>query len=98
VGPAKRSKLFHAIVGLGLAAVGCGGRETGAADIEAGQEVHGDGASPGDANAHAEAAETEDAAPLILLVPDAATALDSAVAADVAADVSVERWVPIPIA
>jgi hypothetical protein len=97
VGPAKRSKLFHAIVGLGLVAAGCGGREqTGADGIEAGQEVHGDGASSGD-DARAEAA-TEDAGPPDVQLPDAAPELDSAVAADVARDVAVERWVPIPIA
>ena len=88
VGGESQRKLFHAIVGLGLAAAGCGGKEqTPSAD--AGQTSPPQGGSEHDANAEA-ATENEPE-------PDAATSIDASAAADVAADVAQEIWHPIVI-
>jgi hypothetical protein len=102
VGVPARSKLFHAIVGLGLAAAGCGGKEQSvAAGMDAGTGVHRDGASPGVGDPHEDAAALADAVAPNQPGQDAAMSLDSAlaagVAADVAKDVADEMWHFIPI-
>jgi hypothetical protein len=97
VGGPSRSKLFHAIVGLGLAAAGCGGKEqTAAGDMDAAQGVHRDGASEG-AVGQVDAAVTADTGLPILPGQDASPTLDAALAADVAKDVADETWHFIPI-
>lgn len=88
MGP-SRGKLFHAIVGLGLAAAGCGGRAGPAAVADASSgvpaEASADDAQAGDALAAVEASAGD------------AGADDASRAADVAADVAAEAWVPVPI-
>jgi hypothetical protein len=94
---AGRSKLFHAIVGLGLAAAGCGGRETTQGQVEDAQV--GEGASSQDTGVDA---PDDTMAGLIFTLPeagiDAAAVVAADAAADVAADVASEPWHPIPIA
>lgn len=94
MGSVPRGKLFHAIVGLGLAAAGCGGEATQAMDgaPDAAQSIPLDGASSKDAS-FADAQSAEAAEPS----PDASAEFDATTAADVAADVAQEQWHPIPI-
>jgi hypothetical protein len=94
MGSAPRSKLFHAIVGLGLAAAGCGGQATQTVDVDpdAAQSSRLDGALAEDASS-ADAQGDKAAGPL----PDATAEFDATTAADVAADVAQEQWHPIPI-
>lgn len=95
VGGEPRSKLFHAIVGLGLAAAGCGGK-TQSRNADAGQSGQPDGTSQHDANAQEDALAQEEAA-TNEPAPDANAELDATAAADVAADVAQETWHPIVI-
>jgi hypothetical protein len=91
MGNASRSKLFRAIVGLGLAAAGCGGAEA-ARTFDAGESAK-DGPSQ-DANGQADGFAQDDTGLVFLPAPDAG----ADAAADVAADVAAEAWHPIPIA
>jgi hypothetical protein len=93
---AGRSKLFHAIVGIGLAAAGCGGRETTEGHAEDAQsEVAQGSSSSGEAGVDApDDATADQGVGFTFALPDAA--MDAA--ADVARDVAAEAWHPIPIA
>ena len=88
------SKLFHAIVGLGLAAAGCGGQATQSVDAEAdaAQSIPMEAALSPDASG-ADAEPDARASP----VSDATAEFDATTAADVAADVAQEAWHPVPI-
>jgi hypothetical protein len=88
---APRSKLFRAIVGLGLAAAACGGQEI-SHNLDAGPFPQADGAAGRDSSGDA---LTQYDAGGGLFAPDSATSLDAA--ADVAADVGMEEWHPVPI-
>jgi hypothetical protein len=92
MGNASRSKLFRAIVGLGLAAAGCGGAEV-ARIVDAGESAK-DGASQ-DANGQADGFAQDDTG-LVFFPPAFDAGADAA--ADVAADVAAEAWHPVPIA
>jgi hypothetical protein len=90
---APLSKLFRAIVGLGLAAAACGGQEI-AHNLDAGPDPHPDGAAAQDANGYGDALTQYDAG-TGFPSPDSAPSVDAA--ADVAADVGMEEWHPVPI-
>ena len=92
VGSAPRSKLFRAIVGLGLAAAGCGGKDL-QGTVDGGQSAQMDGAAK-DTGGYFSADDT--GAP-IFGSPDGSMDLDAAAAADVASDVASEVWRPVPI-
>jgi hypothetical protein len=96
VGP---SKLFHAIVGLGLAAVGCGGQILGQTSDSSPPKKDVNDAPSGDAEdaqlateAGVDATTTFDAE---VSDGDASTEIDAVMAHDAAVDVAREAW-PIP--
>jgi hypothetical protein len=95
VKPRRRNRLFHAIVGLGLVAASCGGKEqTQTQTADAGQNGEVGGQT-------AEAATELDAIAMADVVPDrghdVGPDVGPDVAADVAADVAEEVWHPIVI-
>jgi len=94
VGGESQRKLFHAIVGLGLAAAGCGGKDQ-APIGDAGQKAPPQGGSVHDA--HADALTPPEASTENEPEPDGATSIDATAAADVAADVAQEIWHPVVI-
>src|SRR5215469_1100334 len=94
----RSAKLFHAIVTLGLAAAGCGGK-TQSNEMATKSESDGQAdVSPG---------ASEDAAADVAVDPDAGidatnpiqfgNPMDAAMAEDVAADVAEEIWIVPPI-
>jgi hypothetical protein len=101
------SNLFHAIVGLGLAAVGCGGEILGQADDSGGPTSPDDAlgapsADVEDAQPEPESGETAGDAGTTDAGPDADSAdagmpFDAAMARDAARDVAREAWPPPPI-
>jgi hypothetical protein len=84
-GEPQRNKLFHAIVGLGLAAAGCGGKDQAPIADAGPHDANADASMPPDASTESEPQ------------PDAATSIDATAAADVAVDVAEEIWHPIVI-
>jgi len=92
-----RSKLFHAIVGIGLATAGCGGRATTEGHEKDAQGQVEDGSSSSE-EAAVDAPEDQG---FVFVFPDAAAeaAADAGAkdASEVAADVAAEAWHPIPI-
>jgi hypothetical protein len=112
VGSARTTRLFHAIVGLGLTAPSCGGQAATATPDGAQAAVDAlsphdaiadaslDDASASVADVRAEATdEPADAQPdaAIDASPDATSDLDATQMAEVAADVAHEAWHPVPI-
>jgi hypothetical protein len=95
------SKLFHAIVGLGLAAVGCGGQILGQTSDSSAPKKDANDAPSGDAEdaqvgaeAGVDATTTPDAE---TFYADATTEIDATMAHDAAVDVAREAWPPPPI-
>jgi hypothetical protein len=95
------SKLFHAIVGLGLAAVGCGGQILGQSDDSSAPKKDANDAPSGDAQdaqlgteAGTDATTTFDAE---VSDADATMEIDAVMARDAAIDVAREAWPPPPI-
>jgi hypothetical protein len=98
---AAPSKLFHAIVGLGLAAVGCGGQILGQTGDSSAPKKDANDAPSGDAEdaqlgaeAGVDATTTFDAE---VSDADATVEIDAVMARDAAIDVAREAWPPPPI-
>lgn len=91
----QSSKLFHAVVSLGVAAAGCGSQSQSNNATT--------GSDSGEKNASS-ASASSDAAPDAATGPDAdldaadtGNPIDAALAEDVAADVAEETWIVPPI-
>jgi hypothetical protein len=99
----RRTKLFRAIVGLGLASAGCGGK-TSAQSLGSGSAIAGRDANGTDVMdaGHSSVVNDAQAAAEVAPAPGVDATLgdeggDAEAVADVASDVAKETWQNIPI-